>query len=574
MAGKKQPGPGLQVRATPRGREVDARALAEVRRAIGDLPHRPDLLIEHLHRLQDTFGCLSTPHLTALAAELSMALAEVYEVATFYHHFDVVKDGDAPPPPVTIRVCESLSCELAGAKALLKQLAERHPHVRVIPAPCVGRCERAPVAVVGRNPVDRADPERVERLLEAGQLEASVPPAIRYGEYRSTGGYQLLAACVTGRLKEAQVEVVVMESGEEDVEEVVGEVDAAGLRGLGGAGFPVAKKWALVRQEPKPRVVVLNADEGEPGTFKDRWCLENDPHRVLEGLLLAAWAVEADDVFIYLRDEYAGIRTLLTEELAALRADPPCALPAIHLRRGAGAYICGEESALIESIEGKRGEPRLRPPFPAQAGVFGRPTLVQNVETMYWLREIIEGGADSFAKAGCYDRTGKRLFSVSGRVRRPGVYAVCNGVTLRQLVNDYAGGMQPGHELYGYLPGGASGGMLPASLADLPLDFDVLAHHGCFIGSAAVIVLSTQDRALDAARNVAHFFASESCGKCTPCRAGTAKSEVLMRAPRWNLPVLLDLADVMNDASICGLGQAAPNALRSVLRHFAKELES
>ena len=576
MAGKRKRagGTGLMLRATPKGRETDPRALAEVRRAIGDLPRRPDLLIEHLHRLQDAFGHLSAPHLTALATELSLAMAEVYEVATFYHHFDVVKEGETPPPPVTIRVCESLSCELAGAAALLQQLAERYPHVRVMPAPCVGRCDRAPVAVIARNPVDRADPERVDRVLLARQLEAPLPPAIRYAEYRSTGGYELLRSCVTGKRGEALVEELVSESGEEDVEEVVSEVDASGLRGLGGAGFPVARKWALVRAEPKPRVAVLNADEGEPGTFKDRWCLETDPHRVLEGLLLAAWAVEADDVFIYLRDEYAGIRALLTEELAALQADPPCALPSLHLRRGAGAYICGEESALIESIEGKRGEPRLRPPFPAQAGVFGRPTLVQNVETMYWLREIIEHGADAFADAGCYDRQGKRLFSVSGRVRRPGVYAVCNGVTLRQLANDYAGGMQPGHELYGYLPGGASGGMLPASLADIPLDFDVLAQHGCFIGSAAVIVLSTQDRAMDAARNIMRFFAHESCGKCTPCRTGTAKSEVLMGAGKWNLPVLLDLADVMSDASICGLGQAAPNAFRSVLRHFPKELES
>ena len=573
MAGKKQ-SPVPLLRATPKGREVATRALADVRRAIGDLPRRPDLLIEHLHRLQDTFGHLSAPHLAALAAELSMAMAEVYEVATFYHHFDVVKEGQAPPPPVTIRVCESLSCHLAGASELLQQFAVRYPHVRVIPAPCVGRCERAPVAVVNRNPIDRADAERVDQALLAQQFEAPLPPAVRYQEYRTTGGYELLSACVAGRRKEREIETLVARSREEDVEEIAAEVDAAGLRGLGGAGFPVARKWKFVRQEPKPHVVVLNADEGEPGTFKDRWCLESDPHRVLEGLLIAAWAVEADDVFIYLRDEYAGIRALLTEELAALAADPPCPLPAIHLRRGAGAYICGEESALIESIEGKRGEPRLRPPFPAQAGVFGRPTLVQNVETMYWLREIIEHGGERFALNGCGDRTGKRLFSVSGRVRRPGVYPVCNGTTLRQLVDDYAGGMQPGHELYGYLPGGASGGMLPASLADIPLDFDVLAHHGCFIGSAAVIVLSTEDRAMDAARNVMHFFAHESCGKCTPCRTGTAMSEVLMGARRWDLPLLLELADVLNDASICGLGQAAPNALRSVLRHFAKELES
>jgi formate dehydrogenase len=547
------------LRGTPKGREVDARAQAEVRRAVGDLARRPDLLVEHLHRLQDAFGHLSAPHLTALSAELSLSLAEVYEVATFYHHFEVVKEGEAPPPPLTIQVCESLSCDLAGASGLLGELAGRYPHARVMPVPCVGRCDRAPVAVVGRNPVDRADPDRVDRVLAGQLLDAPVPPAIRYPEYRSTGGYELLRSCV---------------AGERDVEEIIGEVDASGLRGLGGAGFPAARKWRFVLAEPRPRVVVLNADEGEPGTFKDRWCLETDPHRVLEGVLLAAWVVEAHDVFIYLRDEYAGIRALLTEELAALRADPPCALPALHLRRGAGAYICGEESALIESIEGKRGEPRLRPPFPAQAGVFGRPTLVQNVETMYWLRHIIEDGAQHFVRGGCHGRSGRRLFSVSGRVRRPGVYPVGNGVTLRELVNDYAGGMQPGHELYGYLPGGASGGILPASLADLSLDFEVLAEHGCFIGSAAIIVLSTADRAMHAAHNVMQFFAHESCGKCTPCRTGTAKSEVLMREGSWNLPVLQDLAEVMIDASICGLGQAAPNALRSVMKFFPQELES
>jgi len=562
------------MRGSPKGREVADWAQADVRRVLGDAPRRPDLLIEHLHRLQDGFGHLSPPHLAALAAELSMALAEVYEVATFYHHFDVTRDGESPPPPLTIRVCDSLSCDLAGATALLRELAGRYPHVRVAGAPCVGRCDRAPVAVVGRNPIDRADVERVDRAVLGQRLEAPVPPAIRLAEYRATGGYELLRACVAGERARLEVSAAVGEAGELDVEEIMDAVDTSGLRGLGGAGFPVARKWALVRAEPGPRVVVLNADEGEPGTFKDRWCLEMDPHRVLEGLLLAAWVVEAEDVFIYLRDEYAGIRTLLTEELAALAAQPPCALPRLHLRRGAGAYICGEESALIESIEGKRGEPRLRPPFPAQAGVFGRPTLVQNVETMYWLREIVETGPHAFAGAGCYDRQGKRLFSVSGRVRRPGVYAVCNGVTLRQLVYEYAGGMQPGHELYGYLPGGASGGMLPASLADLPLDFDVLAEHGCFIGSAAVIVLSTQDSARAAAHSVMRFFAHESCGKCTPCRAGTAKSEQLMQARQWDLPVLQDLAEVMSDASICGLGQAAPNALRSVIRYFPQELES
>ncbi|CAN5615743.1 NADH-ubiquinone oxidoreductase-F iron-sulfur binding region domain-containing protein [soil metagenome] len=557
-SGRRRAG-GVSLRPAPKGREIDPHALADVRALLGDEPRRADLLIEHLHRIQDAHGYLSIAHLNALAYAMALTPAEVYEVATFYHHFDVVRVGDAPPPPLTVRVCESVSCHLAGGDELLAALQDRlGPALRVIAAPCVGRCDAAPVAVVGRHTVDRATVQAVEEAALAERTEAELPPYTDYAACRSAGGYDALHACVTG---------------ERSLDDVVEAVSAAGLRGLGGAGFPTAQKWKFVRAEPGPRIVAINADEGEPGTFKDRYCLETDPHRVLEGMLIAAWAVDAGDVFFYLRDEYAACRAILTREIAALEADPPCALPRIHLRRGAGAYICGEESSLIESVEGKRGEPRLRPPFPAQAGVFGRPTLVQNVETLYWLRTLLEDGAAAWDAHGRPGHPGQRFFSVSGRVARPGVYLAPNGVTARELI-DMAGGMLDGHSFYGYLPGGASGGILPATLADVPLDFRTLDEYGCFIGSAAIVILSTQDSARDVAHNLMHFFAHESCGKCTPCRVGTAKAETLMREPLWNLPVLNDLADVMTDASICGLGQAAPNPLKSVQRFFAHELES
>jgi formate dehydrogenase beta subunit len=559
MAGGKKggrAGGGVRLRPAPKGRQVDPAAHAEVIALLGAEPRRRDLLIEHLHKLQDHYGHISAAHLNALAWELRLTPAEVYEVASFYHHFDLVKENESAPPALTVRVCESIACHLAQSEALLHELQARlGKNVRVLAAPCIGRCDQAPAAEVGHNPIDRATVGSVEEAVLAHSHEPAVPGYIDYAGYRAAGGYRLLADCV---------------SGGRSLDTIITEVEASGLRGLGGAGFPSNRKWRFVRAEPAPRYAVLNADEGEPGTFKDRWCFENDPHRVIEGLLIAAWAVEAAEVFIYLRDEYAASRQILQRELQALQADPPCALPPIHLRRGAGAYICGEETSLIESIEGKRGEPRLRPPFPAQFGVFGRPTLVHNVETVYWLREIIEAGAAAFASRGVRGHKGVRLFSVSGRVKNPGVYLAANG-TIVELI-DRAGGMLDGHEFYGYLPGGASGGILPASLGDVPLDFDVLAQYGCFIGSAAIVVLSTQDRARDAALNLMHFFAHESCGKCTPCRVGTSKSVELLARPKWDLPLLGELGQAMADASICGLGQAAPNPVRCVTQFFAHEL--
>ncbi len=550
-------GTGVRLRPVPKGRTAESAALDQVRALLGDDPRRSDLLIEYLHRIQDTYGHLSDRHLTALAAELRLATAEVFEVASFYHHFDIVKDGDAAPPALTVRVCESISCHLAGATGLLDALRARlGPEVRVLAAPCVGRCATAPVAVVGRNPIDQATANEVVRAAAEGRTEPALPAYVSYAQYRERGGYRLLADAVAGRLPR---------------EQALAAVETAGLKGLGGAGFPTARKWRFVLGEPKPRLVAINADEGEPGTFKDRHCMESDPHRVLEGTLLATWIVDADEVFFYLRDEYAAARTLLTREIEALYADPPCPLPPFQLRRGAGAYICGEETGLIESIEGRRGEPRLRPPFPAQFGVFGRPTLVQNVETVWWLREILEDGADAFAAKGKPGHPGARFWSVSGRVASPGVILAPNGVTANELI-ERAGGMLPGHTFHAYLPGGASGGILPARLGDVPLDFGVLAEHGCFVGSAAVVILSDQDSVRDAAWNLMHFFAHESCGKCTPCRVGTAKAATLLHRPKWDLPVLDELSQAMMDASICGLGQAAPNAYQSVVRHFRDEL--
>jgi formate dehydrogenase beta subunit len=557
-------GKRARVRGTPKGRAVDTQAREQVRALLGDEPRRRDLLIEHLHKIQDRYGCLSAAHLVALAAEMKMAMAEVYEVATFYHHFDVVKEGDTAPPALTVRVCDSIACELAGSDALLKLLPGLlGKDVRVLHAPCVGRCETAPVAVVGQNPVPYATAEKVLSLVKAGEVthstdSAITPGHIDYAAYRAAGGYALAASCVSGERKPADV-IALMEN--------------SGLRGLGGAGFPAGRKWKLVSAEPAPRLMAINIDEGEPGTFKDRYYLERDPHRFLEGAIIAAWAVGIDAVYVYLRDEYHGCRAILEREVAALTADRPCALPEFHLRRGAGAYICGEESAMIESIEGKRGEPRLRPPYVAQVGLFGRPTLEHNMETLHWVREIIERGPEWFGSHGRNGRTGLRSFSVSGRVKKPGVHVAPAGITLRELIDEHCGGMLDGHILYGYLPGGASGGILPASMANVPLDFDTLNQYGCFIGSAAVVVFSDKDTATAAARNVMKFFADESCGQCTPCRVGTEKALHLMKSRRWDQSLLQELSQAMMDASICGLGQAAPNPMLSVMKYFPKEVE-
>ena len=554
-----------RVRATPRGRRVDPKAREEVVALLGDTPRRRDLLIEFLHLIQDRYGCLAAPHLVALAAEMKISMAEVYEVATFYHHFDVVKEGDAAPPAITVRVCDSIACDLAGSHALLEKLpALLGTNVRVLHAPCVGRCETAPVAVVGQNPVPHATPEKVVSVVSARAVahdtrNAEVTPGhIGYDAYRKAGGYALAASCVKGERKAA---------------DVIATMEDSGLRGLGGAGFPAGRKWKIVAAEPAPRLMAINIDEGEPGTFKDRYYLERDPHRFLEGAIIAAWAVGIDDVYIYLRDEYHGCRAILQQEIAALEANPPCPIPTFHLRRGAGAYICGEESAMINSIEGKRGEPRLRPPYVAQVGLFDRPTLEHNMETLHWVRDIVEKGPAWFAGNGRNGRKGLRSFSVSGRVKKPGVHLAPAGITLQELVDEYCGGMLDGHALYGYLPGGASGGILPASMANIPLDFDTLNPYGCFIGSAAVVVLSDKDRATAAARNLMKFFADESCGQCTPCRVGTEKALTLMQGRHWDKPLLQELSQAMMDASICGLGQAAPNPVLSVLKYFPGEVD-
>ena len=546
------------VRGHPKGRPVDPRAVEEIRALLGDAPRQRDLLIEFLHRIQDRHGHISAAHILALAEELKLARTEVYEVATFYHHFDVVKEGETPPPKLTVRICETLSCQMAGAEALHRAVERASgAGVRVIGAPCIGRCEHAPAAVVGRNTIDGATADKIAEAIALKRTEAEPPPYVDYASYRADGGYRTLLACG---------------SGERPVDAVIAAMEHSGLRGLGGAGFAVGRKWKIVRAEPAPRLMAVNIDEGEPGTFKDRYYLERDPHRFIEGMLIAAWAVGIDDVYVYLRDEYAACRAVLARELEALQADPPRALPRIHLRRGAGAYICGEESAMIESIEGKRGMPRLRPPYVAQVGLFGRPTLEHNMETLYWVRDILEKGAEWFAGQGRNGRKGLRSFSVSGRVAKPGVHLAPAGITLRELIDEFCGGMLPGHELYAYLPGGASGGILPARLSDVPLDFDTLQPHGCFIGSAAVIILSQHDRARDAALNLMRFFADESCGQCTPCRVGTQKAVGLLARPKWDTALLAELSQVMIDASICGLGQAAPNPITCVIKYFPQEL--
>jgi formate dehydrogenase len=568
-----------------KGRQADDASIAEVRQLIGEALHRRDLLIENLHKLNDAYRALHDRHLVALAKEMNLPMAEVYEVATFYHHFEVVR-GDDPVADITVRVCDGLSCELAGAKTLLSRLPSilGNPKVKVIAAPCVGRCEQAPVAVVHQYPVLFATAETVAAAVANKQLshplasdsgnfepadlaekgvspqgrdQAVSPDYVGYETYRAKGGYALAAEIV---------------SGKHEGEQIIKAMEDSGLRGLGGAGFPAGRKWRIVKDQPAPKLMAVNIDEGEPGTFKDRTYLERDPHRFLEGLLIAANVVGIDACYIYLRDEYHGCRELLEREIAKLQANPPFTLPLIELRRGAGAYICGEESAMIESIEGKRGEPRMRPPYIAQVGLFGRPTLEHNFETLYWVRDIVQRGPQWFSNYGRHDRKGLRSFSVSGRVKLPGVKLAPAGITIQELIDEYCGGMQDGYRFYGYLPGGASGGILPATMNTIPLDFDTLQPYGCFIGSAAVMVFSDKDKARDAALNVMHFFEHESCGQCTPCRVGTSKAAELMQAKSWDKATLEDLATVMVDASICGLGQAAPNPIRCIAKYFPEEV--
>ena len=544
--------------ATLKGRQADDVSLKEVQDLVGvDAPRR-DLLIEYLHLLNDANRGLHERHLVALAKVMNIPMAEVYEVATFYHHFEVIRDGDVAAD-LTIRVCNGLSCELAGASQLIAKLPQLlgNPKIKVIAAPCVGRCEQAPVAVVHQNALVHATTESVLAAVAADQKWQSLPDYEDMDAYIANGGYELL--------KKVHSKTI-------EPEQIIQTMESSGLRGLGGAGFPAGRKWRIVREQTAPRLMAVNIDEGEPGTFKDRTYLERDPHRFIEGMLIAAQVAGIDAIYIYLRDEYHGCRQLLETELARLKVNPPCPLPLIELRRGAGAYICGEESAMIESIEGKRGEPRMRPPYIAQVGLFGRPTLEHNFETLYWVRDILQKGADWFSGFGRHGRKGLRSFSVSGRVKNPGVKLAPAGITIEELINEYCGGMQEGHTFYAYLPGGASGGILPASLKDIPLDFDTLQPYGCFIGSAAIIVLGHQDAARDAALNMMRFFAHESCGQCTPCRVGTTKAAQLMQAKVWDNQTLEDLNQVMADASICGLGQAAPNPVRCVQKYFPLEI--
>jgi formate dehydrogenase len=550
------PGEGRRrAKATPKGRQIDPTAAYEIEQLLGDLPRRRDLLIEHLHLIQDKYHQISAAHLAALADEMKLSFAEVFETATFYAHFDVVKEGDPDIPPITIRVCDSLTCAMMGAEQLLAEVEKgAGPGVRVVRAPCVGFCDSAPVAEVGHRFVLNAKASEVLDTAARGETHPIIPSYVEYDAYVKDGGYKLLGDLRAGRVSK---------------EDILKVLDDSSLRGLGGAGFPTGRKWRAVLGEPGPRVMAVNVDEGEPGTFKDRFYLLRDVHRFLEGMLIGAHIIDAEDVYIYLRDEYPAAHKLLPIELAKL---PPGG-PRIHLRRGAGAYICGEESSLLESIEGKRGLPRHKPPYPFQVGLFGMPTLINNLETLFWVRDLVEKGAAWWTSQGRNGRHGLRSYSVSGRVKEPGVKLAPAGITVRELIEEYCGGMADGHTFRAYLPGGASGGILPASMDDIPLDFGTLEKYGCFIGSAAVVILSDKDSVRLAALNLMRFFEDESCGQCTPCRVGTQKAALLMERPVWNRALLDELSQAMRDASICGLGQAAANPLTSVIKYFPDEFK-
>lgn len=559
VAKRGHPGRGIKrAKATPKGRQVESSALQQVESLLEGQTLRRDLLIEYLHLIQDEYGYLSAPHLAGLASVMGLSQTEVYEVATFYAHFDVIKEGESAPPATTIRVCDSIACQLAGAETLISAL-EQNPmaDVRVVRAPCMGRCDFAPVVEVGHHHIGSATSEVIIEAVNHGHTHPQKHDYTDYDQYCADGGYALLKECL---------------AGQHTVEDIIEKLDASELKGLGGAGFPTGRKWNIVRGFDSPRYMAVNGDEGEPGTFKDRHYLETDPHRFIEGMLIAAWAVGTETSYVYIRDEYPAIIDILKIEIARVQSAGLADHLEIEIRRGAGAYICGEESAMIESIEGKRGLPRNRPPYVAEVGLFGRPTLENNVETLFWVRDIVEKGPSWYADAGTNGRKGWRSYSVSGRVKNPGVKLAPAGVTIRELIDEYCGGMAEGHELKGYLPGGASGGIMPASLDDVPLDFGTLQEHGCFIGSAAVVVFSQEDNMKDVALNLMKFFQDESCGQCTPCRVGTEKAVKVMIQPKWDVDLLNDLSTVMTDASICGLGQAAGNPINSVLKYFPEDL--
>ncbi len=542
-----------------KGRQSDDQSIDDLKNLIpNDYFRQRDMLIESLHLIQDRYKCLKPKHLTALSELTNLPLTEIYETASFYAHFDIYKEDDLTPPDTTIRVCDGITCEMNGCKSLEKDLKDNlDSNVRVVRAPCMGRCHQAPVVEVGKKHFVNANLNLVQKALEEQDTKPVIPNYISYDDYVKEGGYKILKDCIEDK---------------KDPMKLIEEMEQSGLRGLGGAGFPTGRKWRFVRAEDKPRLMAINGDEGEPGTFKDHHYLTRDPHRFLEGMLIAAWVVEATDVYIYMRDEYPDVIKFLKKEIKILEDNNLNIKTRIHFRRGAGAYICGEESSMLESLEGKRGLPRHKPPFPSQVGLFGRPTLIHNVETVFWVREILEKGAVWFSSHGLNGRKGLRTYSVSGRVKNPGVKLAPAGITIKQLIDEYCGGIQEGHTFKAYLPGGASGGILPAKLDNVPLDFDTLQEHGCFIGSAAVVVLSDKDNMKDIAKNLMFFFHDESCGQCTPCRNGTEKALKLMNESSWDVDLLKELSSAMMDASICGLGQAAPNPMLSVIKHFPEEV--
>ena len=542
----------------PRGRKVDFDVLSKLETILDTSSYRRDHLIEYLHKIQDSQGAITKNYMTALANLMGISQTEVYEVATFYHHFDVVDTDSDKPPSLTVRICDSVTCEMNGANELAKTLDDYYKGtVRVQKVPCIGRCQSAPAAVVKFNPIDNATFKEIKKNVDAKAFHPEIPDYINLDKYISDGGYQIYESIINEKISH---------------ESVVEVLEASELKGLGGAGFPAGRKWRILREQEAPRLLAINIDEGEPGTFKDRFYLESDPHRFFEGMLIASRVVGIDKIYIYLRDEYPAVKNIMEAEIDKIKSHFKD-IPEIEMRRGAGAYICGEESAMIESIEGKRGMPRLRPPFVAQVGLFGRPTLEHNMETLFWIRDILDKGSDWFANQGVNGRKGLRSFSVSGRIKKPGVHLAPAGITVQKLIDDYAGGMLDGHKFYGYFPGGASGGILPASMNNIPLDFGTLEEYGCFIGSAAVVILSDKDKARDAAKTTIDFFKHESCGKCTPCRAGTSKASELMKDKKWNISLLEDLSQTMSDASICGLGQAASNPVKSVLKYFSNEVK-